>query len=203
MTKVLQYATLLASSALLCAAPAALAAPAAGTSAAPKSTTKTSTSKHRMSDADFAKAAAEGGFVEVKLGQLAEQKAANQQIKDFGKRMVTDHTKGDDNLKTAVSKDNLDVTVPSQLNAKDQATYDRLSKLSGSAFDRAYARDMVRDHIVDVAAFRHEANDGKDASLKSFAATTLPTLEDHLKQAREVLRGVSPKTTETTKTQKS
>ena len=55
------------------------------------------------------------------------------------------------------------------MNAKDQATYARLSQLSGAAFDRAYTRDMVRDHEADIAAFRHEANDGKDATIKGFA----------------------------------
>ena len=200
MTSLLKYAALVASSALLYASPAAWAA---GTSPAAKSTAKTSTSMHMMSDTDFAKAAAEGGLAEVQFGQLAEQKGASQQVKDFGKRMVTDHTKAEDNLKTVLSKDSLGVSVPAKLDAKDQAVYDQLSNLSGSAFDRAYARDMVRDHVGDVAAFRHEANDGKDASVKSFAAETLPTLEGHLKLAREVLRDVSPKTSESAKKQQS
>jgi putative membrane protein len=162
---------------------------------APAKTGKTaSTAKvavKTISDADFVKAAAEGGLAEVKLGQLAEDKAQTQAIKDFAKRMLTDHTKAGDDLKTIASKEN--ITLPAQLDAKDQAVYDRLSKLSGKAFDRAYARDMVRDHLTDVAEFRHEASDGKDSSVKSFASATLPTLEDHLKQARENLRSVSPR----------
>ena len=89
------------------------------------------------------------------------------------------------------------------MNTKDQAAYARLSELPGAAFDRAYARDMVRDHEADIAAFRYEANDGKDASIKSFAKQTLPTLEDHLKMARQALESVSSKTsTKTTKTTK-
>jgi len=150
-----------------------------------------------VSDADFVKAAAEGGLAEVKLGQLAEDKAATQAIKDFGKRMTTDHTKADDALQAIATKEN--ITLPAQLDSKDQAVYDRLSKLSGKAFDRAYARDMVRDHMADVAEFHREANNGKDSSVKSFASTTLPTLEDHLKQARENLRGVSPRRTASAK----
>ncbi|MFZ3214548.1 MAG: DUF4142 domain-containing protein [Candidatus Acidiferrales bacterium] len=72
-----------------------------------------------------------------------------------------------------------------------QATYDRLAKLSGEAFDRAYARDMVRDHRSDVATFRYEANDGKDTAIKNFASQTLPTLETHLKLAHEMYHSVS------------
>lgn len=146
---------------------------------------------HQMSDSEFARKANWANLAEVKLGDLAEQKATTQAVKDFGQHMVTDHNKAEDNLKSAATKDN--ITLPGQLDAIDQATYDRLSKLSGQAFDRAYARDMVRDHAADVADFRHEANDGKDVEIKTFAAQTLPTLEDHLREAREVLRSVSAK----------
>jgi len=149
---------------------------------------RNTTATRMMSDNEFAKIAAEGGLAEVKLGQLAEEKGSLQTVKDFGKRMVTDHSKADDGLKAAVSKDK--IVLPSEMSAKDQAVYNRLSKLSGEAFDRAYARDMVRDHSADIAAFRHEANYGKDASIKGFASQTLPTLEDHLKQAHGMLHSV-------------
>ena len=72
------------------------------------------------------------------------------------------------------------------MNAEDQATYDRLSRLTGAKFDRAYARDMVADHQKDIAAFKREANSGQNPDIKNFASQTLPTLEDHLKQAREM-----------------
>lgn len=156
-----------------------------------KPTAKTKTTATTMSDSEFAKTAAEGGFAEVRFGQLAEDKATNQSVKDLAQRMVDDHTKADDNLKTAASKEN--VAIPTQMDAKDQATYAKLSMLSGAAFDRDYARDMVRDHETDIAMFKREANGGKDASVKSFAAETLPTLEDHLKLARQALESVSPK----------
>lgn len=169
---------------------AAVSASAAPASDNVKTTAKTAPTM--MSDSEFAKTAAEGGFAEVRFGQLAEDKATNQSVKDLAQRMVNDHTQADDSLKTAASKDN--VTVPTRLNAKDRATYAKLSMLSGSTFDRDYARDMVRDHETDIAMFKREANSGKDASIKSFAAKTLPTLEDHLKLARQALESVSPKT---------
>lgn len=192
MTKQWKYAAIAVSFAFVGAGLAALTASAAPRSESAKSTAKTKTSATMMSDTDFAKAAAEGGLAEVKLGELAEDKATSKTVKDLGQRMVDDHTKADDNLKTVAAKDN--ISIPSQMNARDQATYSRLSQLSGTAFDRAYARDMVRDHETDIAVFRHEANDGKDATIKSFAAQTLPTLEDHLKEARQVLESVTPKT---------
>jgi putative membrane protein len=103
--------------------------------------------------------------------------------------MVTDHGKAEDTLKTVAATS--EITLPTVLDAKDRAFCDRLSKLSGEAFDRTYARDMVRDHRNDVAEFRYEASDGKDAAIKNFASQTLPTLETRLKLAHEMLQSVS------------
>jgi putative membrane protein len=147
-----------------------------------------------MSDSHFAKKAAQGGMAEVKMGQLAADKGTNDAVKAFGKRMVDDHTKAGDELKDAASKEN--ITLPDDVDAKDKTAYDSLSKLSGAAFDRAYAHHMVRDHEEDIAEFKKEANDGKDGAIKSFASQTLPTLEDHLKQAREMMQAVSSKSKE-------
>ena len=152
--------------------------------------TRTTAAKSRpaMGDAHFAKEAAQGGMAEVKLGQLAQEKGANDSVKSFGKRMVDDHSKAGDKLKEVTSREN--IALPTDISAKDQATYDRLSKLNSAAFDRAYARDMVKDHETDVAAFQKEANTGRDDSLKGFASETLPTLQDHLKQAKEMMKSV-------------
>jgi putative membrane protein len=141
-----------------------------------------------MADTHFAKEAAQGGMAEVKMGQLAQDKGSNDSVIAFGKRMVDDHSKAGDKLKDVASKES--ITLPTDISAKDQATYDRLSKLNGAAFDKAYARDMVKDHETDVAAFQKEANGGKDDSLKSFASKTLPTLQDHLKEAKEMWKTV-------------
>ena len=76
--------------------------------------------------------------------------------------------------------------MPSSVGAKNQARIDRLSKLSGAAFDHAYVQDQLKDHIQDVAEFQKEASAGKNGTIRAFAAETLPTLQDHLKQAREI-----------------
>src|ERR1700676_1274458 len=154
----------------------------------PKASAATTKSRPAMGDAHFAKEAAQGGMAEVKLGQLAQEKGSSDSVKSFGKRMVDDHSKAGDKLKEVASRES--ITLPSDTSVKDQATYDRLSKLSGSAFDRAYARDMLKDHETDVAAFQREANAGKNDSLKSFASETLPTLQDHIKQAKEMMKTV-------------
>lgn len=134
-------------------------------------------------DSHFVTSAAQGGLAEVKLGELAKQKGSNQSVTNFGDQMVKDHSAANDKLKGVVS--NKGVTVPDSLNAKDQALYDRLSKLSGAAFDRAYINAMVKDHQTDIAEFKKEARVAKDADIKSFASDTLPTLEHHLQMAQD------------------
>ena len=149
----------------------------------------TSTNTKSSADENFAKKAAEGGMAEVKLGQLAEEKGSNPAVKNFGRRMVQDHSKANNELKDVTSKEN--IPLPNEMDKSDQATYDRLSKLSGDAFDRAYARDMVKDHSKDVSEFQKEAKNGKDESIKNFAAQTLPTLQNHLDQARQMEQAVN------------
>jgi putative membrane protein len=136
------------------------------------------------SDQTFAKAATSGGMAEVKLGELAQQKGSSQAVKDFGKRMADDHQQNDAQLQSALSQAN--INVPMQIDAKDQATYNRLSKLSGSAFDRAYAQQMVRDHTNDLNEFKHEAANGKNPALKNYATQTVPKLQEHLDMARQL-----------------
>jgi putative membrane protein len=95
--------------------------------------------------------------------------------------MVDDHGKANDELKKLASQKG--ITLPTDLDAKHQATYDRLSKLSGADFDRAYMADMVKDHHEDVNEFRKESQSGSDPDVKAWAAKTLPTLEHHLQMA--------------------
>lgn len=135
-------------------------------------------------DATFAKNAARGGVAEVKLGELAQRNGSSRDVKEFGRRMETDHSKADDQLKDIASRNN--ITLPTEMNKKDEATYDRLSKLTGPEFDREYAHEMVMDHQKDIAQFQKEAQNGSNPDVKKFASETLPTLEDHLKQAREM-----------------
>ncbi|HEX3742945.1 MAG TPA: DUF4142 domain-containing protein [Bryobacteraceae bacterium] len=137
----------------------------------------------RRPDNDFLIKAAQGGTAEVEMGRVAVQHASNAAVKQFGQRMVDDHSKANDELKAVASRKGF--TPPAGVDAKQQATMDRLSSLNGAAFDRAYMQDMVKDHEEDIAEFQREANSGNDPDLKAFAAKTLPTLQEHLKMARE------------------
>lgn len=133
-------------------------------------------------DKAFAEKAAIGGMAEVAMGKMAQEKGSSDAVKQFGSRMVTDHSKANDELKQVASTKGM--TLPSDLDAKHKAKMDKMQKLSGAQFDKAYMDDMLADHKQDVADFKKEAGSGKDSDLKAFAAKTLPTLEDHLKMAQ-------------------
>ena len=159
---------------------------AAGSSQDSSKSASSASGSSQLSAADqtFVKKAAQGGMAEVELGKLATQKASSEEVKKFGQRMVDDHTKANDQLKQIAGTKG--VTLPTELDSKDQALKDRLSKLDGEKFDQAYMKNMVRDHTKDVSEFRKESTSGKDSDLKSFASQTLPTLEDHLKEAKNI-----------------
>jgi putative membrane protein len=155
---------------------------AQGTGASAPAAGKSGGAAVAAADKAFAQKAAIGGMAEVELGKLAQQKASSDQVKQFGARMVDDHSKANDELKQVASAKGL--TLPSDLDAKHKSTMAKLQKLSGAQFDRAYMDDMVADHKEDVADFKKQASSGRDSDLKGFAAKTLPTLEDHLKMAQ-------------------
>lgn len=148
------------------------------------STSSKSSAGTSSADMRFMKKAASGGMAEVELGHLAEQKASNPDVKRFGTRMVSDHSRANEELKAIAEAQH--VQLPQQLDSKDQATKDRLEKLSGEQFDRAYMQDMVKDHKTDVAEFKRESQSAKNPQVKSFASDTLPVLESHLRQAESI-----------------
>jgi putative membrane protein len=155
--------------------------------------TQSATAK-QVSDQEFVASAAKADMAEVELGKLAETRASSDRVKTFAKRMVDDHQKALDSLKTVAINEK--ITLPTTLDRTDQALTDRLGSLSGHAFDRAYMSAMIRDHRHDVGEFRAESTNAKAADLKQYASSTLPTLEDHLKLARSTDRAVivtSPK----------
>lgn len=135
-------------------------------------------------DSDFARHAASAGLTEITLGKLAMSNGESADVKHFGQRMVQDHPQANDQLMTIATREAL--TIPTQPLAQDQAVIDRLSKLHGSAFDLAYSDAMLKDHRHAVALFGQEARDGSDSQLKAFAASTLPTLKEHMQMAQHL-----------------
>lgn len=149
----------------------------------------TNTAPAKVDDKKFAKEAAMGGLLEVELGKLAAQKGSSDAVKQFGQKMVDDHTKANDELKQAASQSNIE--LPSTLDKKHQQMVDKMSSLSGPAFDKAYMKDMVKDHQKDVKEFENESQGGTDPNIKSFATKTLPILQSHLDSAKQINKQAS------------
>lgn len=133
-------------------------------------------------DNKFAMEAAHGGAAEVMMGKLAQEKAADPDVKAFGELMVHDHTQVNNNLMQVAQAQNM--TLPTTPNAKQQAEYQKLSAMSGPAFDKAYVKNQVKDHEEDIKEFTKESQDGKDPQIKQLAAQTLPILQGHLDKAK-------------------
>jgi putative membrane protein len=177
-------ATLLSlSAAVPLVAGAAGAADNASSSTSAKSSTMTQ-AKNELSSSDkkFVEKAAQGGVAEVEMGKLAAQKAQSAEVKQFGERMVKDHSAANDKLMKLASDKG--VAASNEMDASTKREYDKLSKLSGAQFDQEYMKSMVSDHEKDVKEFQSEAKSAKDPDVKSFAENTLPTLEEHLKMAK-------------------
>jgi putative membrane protein len=108
-----------------------------------------------QADSSFLHEAASGGMMEVKLGRMAAQKAASPAVKQFGHRMVTDHSASNKKLMALAARSGF--TLDTTLTSEQQQTMSRLQGMSGQAFDRAYMTDMVQDHTKDVQTFKQEA----------------------------------------------
>jgi putative membrane protein len=131
----------------------------------------------------FIMKAANGGMTEVEAGKAAAEKGASDAVKDFGNRMVKDHSKANDQLKKVASK--MGVSVPDKVDAAHQGKLAKLSKLSGAAFDKAYVMDMIKAHQKDIAEFEAADKEVKNADLKKFIQDTVPVMKEHLEMIQK------------------
>ena len=138
------------------------------------------------SDKEFVMTAAQNNFAEVQMGLLAGQKAVNADVKAFGRRMVQDHGKTMETMRKLVTDKGL--VLPSEA-SNDSVTAARdLAGKSGAQFDRDFMAQMVADHEKAVAQFDEASRTSADADVKSFAASTLPVLQEHLQMAKDIQR---------------
>ncbi|WP_216595235.1 DUF4142 domain-containing protein [Cylindrospermum stagnale] len=143
------------------------------------------------SDRQFLTKAGQDSTAEVELGELASQRAAKVQVKQFGQRMVEDHTQMNKELQELAAQKGL--TIPQDIGEDNSKVKAELSKLSGAAFDKAYMNHMIADHTKDVSLFQRQSQQGNDPDLKAWAAKTLPTLQEHLQLARSITgKSVTP-----------
>ncbi|RJP16069.1 MAG: DUF4142 domain-containing protein [Candidatus Abyssobacteria bacterium SURF_5] len=131
---------------------------------------------------EFMSKAAEGNLFEVKAGKLAQDSATNSSVKQFGEKMVNDHSTANQELQELARMKG--VQLPQQVQREKQNLYDQLANAAREDFDKTYMDLMVRDHQEDVANFQKQQAQTTDPELKAWITKTLPVLRDHLQQAQ-------------------
>jgi putative membrane protein len=139
-------------------------------------------------DQEFASKTAGRSAGEVLLGELATSRGTNRSVTAFGKRMAADNHTASDELKSIAAQSG--ITLPGGISESEERTFQRLVMVAPDRFDFAYAAQMVTEHERELEAFQQELKDGKDPSLRAFAAKNLPKLQSQLDQARAMLNAV-------------
>ena len=151
--------------------------------------------KSLASDSVFIQSASSVGLLQVKLGQLAEKKGTSPAVVEFGKRMVTDYSKANEELKAAAKE--AAFLAPALLR-QDQQIFDRFNGMGRSSFDKAYMAEMVKQHREEVQLFQGESTGGRVQSLKQLASRMLPEMEQRLSLATETAGSVGADVTAST-----
>ena len=144
-----------------------------------------------MSDQEFVTTAAQTDMVEVHLGNLAQDSASSQAIKDYGRMLVSDHTQDYQKLQSVAQQAGL--TVPTAIDTEhNKSLIAPLHRLKGKAFDHTYIQDMIAGHTAALALYKKEARDATNPALRSYAQDTIPTLQKHLDAAKAIQLGKTP-----------
>ena len=134
--------------------------------------------------ADFLVKAANGGMAEMKLGEIAREKAVNPKVKEFGAMMVRDHSAVTDQIKTLASQRN--VTLPAAVSEESQKDINDCAKKSGSDFDKAYISAMVKKHESTIDMYEKAVNKLNDGDVEAFITNTLPKVREHLNSDKAI-----------------
>jgi putative membrane protein len=166
------------------------AAQAQQRASSPTAQTNTSARRGQLSaqDYNFLVTAARIDQGEVQLGQLAQKQGTSQAVRNFGERMINDHSKANIGLKDIASQK--DATLPTQLSKKQDSVLQRLEGLSGVKFDKTYAQDMVKGHTKAIKEFETASKGLSDPDLRAWAQTALPLLQEHLRMAKSMEQAV-------------
>ena len=138
-------------------------------------------------DQTFVREASQTNLAEISEGQLAVQKGASQTVKQMGETLITDHRQSEDQLRQIAQQQGF--TVPQSPSQQQQSQASALAQETGAGFDRTFATDEVMGHEKSISEFKKEATSTQDPALRSYAETTIPVLEKHLKMARMARRG--------------
>lgn len=141
-------------------------------------------------DPQIAHIAYTAGEIDIAAAKQALAKSKNKEVRDFAQEMVRDHTAVNDKALALVKK--LHVTpepnaTSAALKKEADAKLASYAKLSGPAFDTAYAKNEVAYHkTVNGALADTLIPNAKNAELKSLLKTGLTLFKEHQKHAEEL-----------------
>jgi putative membrane protein len=144
----------------------------------------TATSPQQFSDHAFVSKALEGGVTEVQLGQLAQQKSQSPDVKQFGEKMVQDHSLLGEQMKQIAKV--MGVNEPKGPSKKDKQLIAKLEGMSGTEFDQEYIKAMVKDHKQDLKDFKDEAQMTQDPNLQQVTKTGTNVISQHLQMIEQI-----------------
>ena len=142
-----------------------------------------------LTDLSFSTQMSQSGLAEVQMAQLALKQSTNPKVQAFAKRMIADHTQNNQQLKSVAMAAGVG-NLPNDIGPANSAQMQQLQGLSGSAFDRAYLQSQVQAHQIVASLLRSEIAQGTNNALKTYAQSTLPTIQSHLQMAQQDLRSL-------------
>jgi len=138
----------------------------------------------RQEDKRFLGQVTQASLLNVAMGKLAAEKASSPAVKEFGTKMASDHERGLAIFKKVADRDG--VPFDTQLDSSHKARLEKLAKLSGPEFDRAYIKDQLKAHQRMVSYFQSEADNSTDSMANRVAANLLPAVQKHLNDAKDL-----------------
>lgn len=121
---------------------------------------------------------------EIESSRVALQKVPQGPVADFAQQMIDDHTAAGEKMMAAAQQDG--VTPPAAMTEAHQSKLDQLAALDAQAFESAYITAQAAAHQEAVALFTAYSTEGQDGALRTFAAETLPTLQEHEREISEL-----------------
>jgi putative membrane protein len=143
----------------------------------------------KQMDKRFLGQVTQASLLNIEMGKLAQEKSASEAVKEFGKKMIADHQRGLSIFKKVADRDG--VTVDAQLDSKHKERLDKLAKLSGPEFDRAYIKDQLKAHQRMVSYFQSEADNSTESIASKMANNMLPAVQKHLNETKDLNKSMT------------
>ena len=135
-------------------------------------------------DSEFVQEAIRGNLAEIQMGELAKERAQSKDVRDYGRMLVDDHSKANQNAIAAAKS--MNIAAPTEPSEQQKKEHDAIANMSGSQFDSLFMSHMIQDHRHDIAQYKAQAQSGRSSKATDYAKSTLPTLNSHFSKAQAV-----------------